>query len=462
MIKCLEIPLISAYNTVDIVKRKNGGGGTDVEIEDRREACGEGPGEQTEALKDEVYRKAIAKMRGVKNAGMQQEAIDLLKTIPGFLDADERIAVCEQRIRELKEKENVERTETKQKTKRRNQSVAIVLSSAIACAACVILLFTVILPAIRYGKAKKLYQARNYEEAIAAFESMNGYGDSETKILECRYGIAEDLYAAGEYEAAADAFSDLNGYRDSAEKAKESKAAFTEQQYESALTLSSAGKYDEAYPILIALDGYRDSERLASGMYEDYKAARLCNAKVGDYVLFGAYEQDNDLSDGNEDVEWLVLAKDDDGILVISRYVLDYMQYSSSTENASWDTCSLRKWLNGTFLDSAFSEDEQLRIRDVIGKVFLLSTSDAYKYMDTDEARRCVPTAYAIAKGAITSNTYRVDGKDTCGWWLRTPYSSNWHAAVITIDGAVSTLDVDLWLVYYGVRPALWIDTGVE
>lgn len=429
-----------------------------MEIIDRCEACCEGPGEQTEAMKDEVYRKAIAKMRGVKNAEMQQEAIDLLKTIPGFRDADERIAVCEERIRELRRIEETERIEAEQKAKKGKRTGIAVLSALAACAVLAVLLFTVILPAIRYGNATSLYKAGRYEEAIAAFEGMNGYGNSEEMIPACGYGIAEDLFAAGEYKAATAAFAELDGYRDSAERAEACSAAFAEQQYAEAKELCAAGKYDEAYPMLIALNGYRDSEKLASDVYDDYKSAVIRNAKVGDSVWFGAYEQDNDLSNGAEDVEWVVLTRDDDGILVISRYALDYMQYSSSTENVSWDTCSLRKWLNDTFLRSAFSEDEQNRIRDVIGKVFLLSTPDAYKYMGTDEARRCVPTAYAIAKGAITSSSYQVDGKDTCGWWLRTPYSSNWHAAVITIDGAVSTLDVDIWLIYYGVRPALWID----
>ena len=429
-----------------------------MEIIDRCEARCEGSGEQTEAMKDEVYRKAIAKMRGVKNVEMQQEAIDLLKTIPGFRDADERIAVCEERIRELRGIEETERIEAEQKAKKGKRTGIAVLSALAACAVLAVLLFTVILPAIRYGNATSLYKAGRYEEAIAAFEGMNGYGNSEEMIPACGYGIAEDLFAAGEYKAATAAFAELDGYRDSAERAEACSAAFAEQQYAAAKELCAAGKYDEAYPMLIALNGYRDSEKLANDVYDDYKSAVIRNAKVGDSVWFGAYEQDNDLSNGAEDVEWVVLTRDDDGILVISRYALDYMQYSSSTENVSWDTCSLRKWLNETFLRSAFSEDEQNRIRDVIGKVFLLSTPDAYKYMGTDEARRCVPTAYAIAKGAITSSSYQVDGKDTCGWWLRTPYSSNWHAAVITIDGAVSTLDVDIWLIYYGVRPALWID----
>ena len=429
-----------------------------MEMKDRCGTCGEGPGELTEARKDEIYQTACAKMRGVKNAEMQQEALDLFRTVPGWRDADEKAAVCEERIVALRGKAEAERIEAERKAKKGKKAGVIALSALAACALLAVLLFTVILPAVRYGKAKSLYKAGRYEEAITAFESINGYEDSEDMIPACGYGIAEKLFAAGEYEAAVSAFTELNGYLDSAERAEASKAAFAEQQYAAAKELCAAGKYDEAYPMLIALDGYRDSETLASDVYDDYKSALIRNAKVGDSVWFGAYEQDNDLSNGAEDVEWVVLTRDDDGILVISRYALDYMQYSSSTENVSWDTCSLRKWLNETFLRSAFSEDEQNRIRDVIGKVFLLSTPDAYKYMGTDEARRCVPTAYAIAKGAITSSSYQVDGKDTCGWWLRTPYSSNWHAAVITIDGAVSTLDVDIWLIYYGVRPALWID----
>ncbi len=414
----------------------------------------------TEAQKDGIYETACAKMRGMKNADMQREAIDLFRSISGWRDADEKIAICEQRIRELNEKEETERHAAEKTAKIRKKTVVIALSVLAFCAAAAVLLFTVILPAIRYGQAKALYNAGRYEEAITAFEALNGYGDSEAMIRECRYGMAEDLMTSGKYEEAIAAFEAMDGYRDSAEKIEACEAAFMEQRYAEAEAFAEVGKYDEAYPIWTSLNGYRDSEKRASDIYEQYKEARLKNAAVGEYVLFGAYEQDNDPSNGAEDIEWLVLYRDDEGILAVSRYVLDYMQYTSSTEAVSWEECSLCRWLNETFYNSAFSAEEQQRIRDVIGKVFLLSTADANRYMDTDEARRCAPTAYAIAQGAMTSTTYQVDGTGTCGWWLRNPYISNWNAATITIEGAVSTLDVDLWLVVYGVRPALWINTG--
>lgn len=412
-----------------------------------------------ETSREEIYRKAIAKMRGVKNADMQREAIELFQKIPGFRDADEQISVCKQRIRALNEKEEAERSEAERRAKKRKKALAAVLIGLAVSAALAALLPLVILPGMRYAKAAAFYNAGEYEKAIEAFEAMRGYRDSEAKITECRYGAAEALFDAGEYEAAAETFAALDGYRDSAARAEASEAAFREQRYAEAVALAEAGKYDEAYPIWMSLNGYRDSAQRADEIFEQYKEARIRNAAVGDYVLFGAYEQDNDLSNGAEDVEWLVLARDDEGILVVSRYVLDFMQYTSSEEAVSWEECSLRKWLNETFINSAFSADEQCRIRDVIGKVFLLSTTNAHKCFDSDAARRCAPTAYAIARGAMTSSTYLADGKDTCGWWLRNVYSSNFNAATVTIEGAVSTLDVDLWLAYYGVRPAIWINT---
>jgi len=366
------------------------------------------------------------------------------------------------RIRELNEKEETERCVTEKTAMTRKKTAVIVMSVLAFCVVFAILLFTVILPSIRYGRAKALYEAGRYEEAIAAFEAMNGYGDSAKMILECQYGMAEKLAASGKYDEAIAAFTALDGYRDSAEKIEACEAAFREQRYAEAETLCQNGRYDLAYPIWTSLEGYRDSDERADGIFENYKAARLKNAEVGEYVLFGAFEQDNNASNGPEDVEWLVLSKDDNGILVVSRYALDYMHYTTSEDAVSWEECSLHKWLNETFLNSAFGADEQLKIRDVadVGKVFLLSTADAHRYFDSDEARRCAPTAYAIAHGAITSSTYQVDGKDTCGWWLRNVYSSNWNAAVITIEGAVSTLDAYLWLIVYGVRPAIWINTG--
>ena len=42
--------------------------------------------------------------------------------------------------------------------------------------------------------------------------------------------------------------------------------------------------------------------------------------KVGDSFTFGSYEQDNDLNNGTEPIEWQVLAIENNRALLISRY----------------------------------------------------------------------------------------------------------------------------------------------
>ena len=84
--------------------------GMAMETHIRCEACGGALARQTDGAfvcqtcgadysaeavrKEEIYQRAFRTMRGIRNAEMQQRAIDLFKTIPGWLDAEERIAVC--------------------------------------------------------------------------------------------------------------------------------------------------------------------------------------------------------------------------------------------------------------------------------------------------------------------------------------------------------------------------------
>ncbi len=86
------------------------------------------------------------------------------------------------------------------------------------------------------------------------------------------------------------------------------------------------------------------------------------NAKVGDIVTFGRYEQDNNTSNGKEPIEWQVLAKEDNKILVISKYALDGKRYNETDTSVTWETCTLRKWLDSDFKNAAFNATEKSQI----------------------------------------------------------------------------------------------------
>ena len=178
-------------------------------------------------------------------------------------------------------------------------------------------------------------------------------------------------------------------------------------------------------------------------------------------IKFGRYPQAS--KNENALIEWLVLKNDGSKALLISKYALDCQQYHTSRIFGTWKTCTLRKWLNGTFISNAFSHEEQAMIlstttesADTKDRVFLLSRDEAWEYFSSDSTRQCQGTAYCYAQGAYKT------GNGNCKWWLRSPVGSGYTAYVY--DGNLED--------YYGknsccvdnddiaVRPALWIDLG--
>ena len=176
-------------------------------------------------------------------------------------------------------------------------------------------------------------------------------------------------------------------------------------------------------------------------------------------IKFGRYPQAS--KNENALIEWLVLKNDGSKALLISKYALDCQQYHTSRIFGIWKTCTLRKWLNGTFISNAFSHEEQAMIlstttesADTKDRVFLLSRHEAWEYFSSDSTRQCQGTAYCYAQGAYKT------GNGNCKWWLRSPGGPGYTAYVY--DGSLRdyyseySCSVDNGTI--AVRPALWID----
>ena len=79
-------------------------------------------------------------------------------------------------------------------------------------------------------------------------------------------------------------------------------------------------------------------------------------------------QSSNDYTTGNtyyfkwEPIVWQVLAKESDGVYVMSQTLLDSQAYNNYYEDTTWENCSLRTWLNDDFYAAAFSEEEQAKI----------------------------------------------------------------------------------------------------
>ena len=161
-----------------------------------------------------------------------------------------------------------------------------------------------------------------------------------------------------------------------------------------------------------------------------------------------------------------------DQALIISKYALDCRAYNTEHRNVTWETCSMRKWLNSEFLETASADAERNIIKsstvsagknleygtpagnNTIDHVFLLSISEADQYFDSDDERICEPTEYAFSKGA-----HIVGDIDKCQWWLRSPGLAQTITAVVSGQGDVYAHG-NVVISAMGVRPAMWINLG--
>ena len=194
-------------------------------------------------------------------------------------------------------------------------------------------------------------------------------------------------------------------------------------------------------------------------------------------VLFGSYPQ---TAEGErQPIEWLVLKREKDRALLISKYALDAKPYNDKYIETTWAECSLHHWLNGRrkedFPQVAFTveEREQILLTQVTteknpyfrtepelvteDKVFLLSIPEASVLFSPDKARRCTPTDYAKNQGAYTVKKFKAEDKPACWWWLRSPGCSSSDVACVYSDGSISLKGCRLKNYDMGVRPALWV-----
>ena len=203
--------------------------------------------------------------------------------------------------------------------------------------------------------------------------------------------------------------------------------------------------------------------------------------RVGDVICFGRYPQTKSGLD-NTPIEWKVIAVKGNSALVISRYVLDCQPFYSAKRSITWESSSIRPWLNNDFYNRAFSAQDKAFIlttrvdnsdyqghsgryenthggNDTVDNIFLLSYREAWKYfgLENDYARMCPATAYAKNRGAeFSTQTYLVDGQGAALWWLRSPGGRQNAMIYVDKDGSHEWKDVNYKGI--GVRPACWID----
>ncbi len=418
--------------------------------------------EEKAALSDAIYNRAVINMKRAYTPEQYEAAAEMFGGIAGYKDAEVLAEECRKTARELLRKAGEERKNRVHDDVRQKMA----------------------------GKT-----IPEYREALILLKIVPEWKEAAALAEECNKGIAEITARQEAERLERERQAELA--RQKAERiAKRKKkikvtTAVTVSllvvfaivwkfvlvppvYYNKALAWIDTGDIINAYETLIELEDYKDSADIAASIFDEYKKERMKVAEVGGSILFGTYEQDNNPSNGKENVEWLVLEITDGRALVISKDALDCQPYHTEWVGVTWETSALRGWLNNDFLNTAFTADERAKIhtvavsadknpgyptdpgRETQDKVFLLSVTEAGKYFGSNSARQCLPTAYAVANGV------RENKKGYCSWWLRSP---GFAPRIVTqvlgggdiFEGGSTALGRRV-----AVRPVFWVDLDSE
>lgn len=265
------------------------------------------------------------------------------------------------------------------------------------------------------------------------------------------------------------------------------------------------GDYKTDYASAFAEVALTVEEAAAPGI-DTGKAIQLVDsgtaANIGggqaDNIYFGTYQQSSDGSGGynTDPIKWRVLENADGQLFLLSDQNLDVFQYHTDIESVTWETSTMRSWLNGydashntggdsgidytsdNFIGTAFSEKEQKAIadttvvnddnpdhnteggNDTTDQIFLLSIEEVQNadYGFTDNSSRIATnTAYVAGGGEIGGNMLHGVGEAN-NWWLRSPGIYSYNAAGVLSDGGVNGYGYFVGSGAYAVRPAFNLD----
>ena len=228
-------------------------------------------------------------------------------------------------------------------------------------------------------------------------------------------------------------------------------------------------------------------------------------------------------------IEWINISRNfpscangEKKALLLSRNVIDFKPYNHKGNETTWETSSLRKWLNNDFYNAAFTPSEKQAIynrvliknpsaniqfnkaylddlkkcgkykkgdeknlgseyytlggKDTIDKVWILSPEELKKsLLSSEKKRQAKPMEYlgknnyCVSTGCSKGDRNYCDSKEckknnmegTSWYWLRSPGKARWAASNISYSGFINSIGDDVAKEDGGVRPVLYVDIDV-
>lgn len=390
--------------------------------------------EMIDADKKHDYKKAKKLKKSIKcmvccseKVQMYQKAAEKFAELPGYEDAD-RLA---ERCRELAE----------------NTRIKVIN--------------------LTYKKAMKMKnaakQSEDFKQAAMEFRKVKGFEDADQLSAECikiheklesrksiksalrtaaiilfiiafvlgartshaKYYLANTYMFTGSYVQAAKQYSKLGTYKDCKER-------LTICRYKAGLNYEKHGNYLEAKKCYAKAGYYKDSDIRKVNM----EIKLFPNRKAGGKIIIG-------------NSVWKIMEIRNGQALLLKNKPITGIPYNNASVKTTWETSTVRKWLNTEYRDKTFTKEEIKRIaltdlqnsKNVLygtdggnatqDYLFLLSTGDAKKY------KALLPNLKSYS-------------------WLRSPGSSENSAVFLSKDKKVMLYGYDVSSDGFTMFPAFW------
>ncbi len=200
-----------------------------------------------------------------------------------------------------------------------------------------------------------------------------------------------------------------------------------------------------------------------------------CHGTTWNTVYFGNYYQSDKTGEKKEPILWRVLQINGQEAFLLADKNLDTMPWHDEEKPSAWEQSTLRNWLNTTFMNTAFTKQEQSAMVETTvtnagnsfwdapaekttkDKVWLLSLSEASSpsygfYSDPrrkNDARKAYNTAYLAGKLGMNTSKYG----DV--WWLRTGGYYSDYATRVNENGYADIYGVAQTSKKVAVRPCI-------
>lgn len=210
------------------------------------------------------------------------------------------------------------------------------------------------------------------------------------------------------------------------------------QSYNIEISISAENKQNQIATEPEGLSDYSDNNKSINE-----KSSAHSDIKVyGDEVILEGFEGAD---------EWIVLKKNGNNWLLMSKYMQDYREVQKYIPYI-WEKSAINEYLNTTFINKFTpNQKERLQVPDdcgtdnILEKVFLMS-EDEYKefFTSRDDDRQ-----YMRSKDGIAPNIWALRSSDKKG-----------RIQFVTADGYINSKDGNslfTGIAYFGIRPLIWL-----